>query len=235
MSEKEKKIVLAIFAHPDDELGVAGTLANHSENGDDVYLAFLTYGENATTITGTAPTVKERRIEHANKIAELLGVHIKYVGLPDSKIEYNVESAYKVAELIREVKPDIIISWNKTYRLGSGHPDHRKTHDLVYDAINYARYKNGSSGFEPFRKRYSFYIYFDPSAPRIGQIVYVDVSDQIDKIRDFIKIYKDAYGDWPVKEYKFGALSYYGRISRVEYAEVFEQVLSNDSVPKYLD
>ena len=63
-TEGKKKIVLAIFAHPDDELACAGTMANHVDAGDAVYLAFLTYGENASTIKGDAPTIKERRLAH---------------------------------------------------------------------------------------------------------------------------------------------------------------------------
>ena len=48
-----KETVLAIFAHPDDELTTVGTLANHSQRGDRAILAWLTYGESATTIEGT--------------------------------------------------------------------------------------------------------------------------------------------------------------------------------------
>ena len=58
---------------------------------------------------------------------------------PDSKIEYNMENGYKVAELIKETRPNVIITWNKFERMGSGHPDHRNTASLVYDALNYAR------------------------------------------------------------------------------------------------
>ena len=45
---RKPKNVVAIFAHPDDEASVVGTLANHSEKGDNVYVIFLTRGENAS-------------------------------------------------------------------------------------------------------------------------------------------------------------------------------------------
>ncbi len=222
------KTILAIFSHPDDELGVVGTLFNHSRAGDKVYLAFLTYGENASTIIGSAPTIKERRIEHANKVGKLLNADIRFIGFPDSRIEYTVENAYKIAELIKEVRPNIIVSWNKVKRFGAGHPDHRHTSELVYDAINYARYKSDTSQFEVFREPISYYTYYDPLDYQKGQVVYIDVSDTEEVINKFIEIYKEAYGDWPVRDYKFGTLSYFGRRARVKYAEVFERILYHD-------
>lgn len=39
--------VLAVFAHPDDEvLGAGGTLAKHAENGDEVWLCYLSYRDH---------------------------------------------------------------------------------------------------------------------------------------------------------------------------------------------
>ncbi|MCG3219274.1 MAG: PIG-L family deacetylase, partial [Candidatus Heimdallarchaeota archaeon] len=35
--------ILAIFPHPDDELGCIGTLANHSQRGDKVHMIWTTY------------------------------------------------------------------------------------------------------------------------------------------------------------------------------------------------
>ena len=40
--------ILIIVAHPDDEvLGMGGTIAKHSKNGDDVTVAYLTTGITA--------------------------------------------------------------------------------------------------------------------------------------------------------------------------------------------
>ncbi|OLS25443.1 MAG: 1D-myo-inositol 2-acetamido-2-deoxy-alpha-D-glucopyranoside deacetylase, partial [Candidatus Heimdallarchaeota archaeon LC_2] len=56
-TETDKKTVLAIFAHADDELGCVGTLANYADDGHNVYLAFLTKGENSTTVEGNSEEV----------------------------------------------------------------------------------------------------------------------------------------------------------------------------------
>ncbi|MHA1352788.1 MAG: PIG-L deacetylase family protein [Candidatus Heimdallarchaeaceae archaeon] len=44
MEDINKLNVLAIFAHPDDEVGAIGTLLNHIEEGDNVDILLLTRG-----------------------------------------------------------------------------------------------------------------------------------------------------------------------------------------------
>ncbi len=48
MADSEKKTIISLFAHPDDELGAIGTLANHAERGDRVIMAWTTCGELTT-------------------------------------------------------------------------------------------------------------------------------------------------------------------------------------------
>ncbi|MHA2092977.1 MAG: PIG-L deacetylase family protein, partial [Candidatus Kariarchaeaceae archaeon] len=103
------KRVLAIFAHADDELGCAGTLANHTSMGHEVVLAFLSKGENSSTVTGNPDEIKQKRKDMTSKIEEILGVSVRYLNLEDSKIAYSVENAYQVAELIKEIRPGVII------------------------------------------------------------------------------------------------------------------------------
>jgi len=230
----DHKRVLAVFAHSDDELSCAGTLANHADAGDEVTLLFLTKGENATTVEGDGKEVIEKRKEHTRKINELLGITVRYLDFPDSRIPYTVEGAYEIAEVIKEIRPHIMISWNKFTRMGAGHPDHRHTAEMVFDAINYARYQNNESKYEPYRENISFYRYHNPQANADYKLQYVDVTDQDQKIRDFIKIYQEAYGDWPVTEFKFNALRYHGYQFGVKLAELFEVVNRVEKIPKVL-
>jgi LmbE family N-acetylglucosaminyl deacetylase len=233
-SESETKRVLAIFAHADDELGCAGTLANHTSMGHEVVLAFLSKGENSSTVTGNPDEIKQKRKDMTSKIEEILGVAVRYLNLEDSKIAYSVENAYQVAELIKEIRPHVIITWNKFDRVGGGHPDHRNCSDLVRDAVSYARYKNNNSQHPPHREMMNFYMYHNPEGNKSNQVEYIDVSDQEETIRKFIEIYQEAYGDWPVSEFKFGSLSMYGRLSGVKYAEVFEVVMRGSGARKLL-
>lgn len=233
--QSDKKRVLAIFAHADDELGVAGTLANFADSGHEVLLTFLTKGENSTTVDGDeVETAKKRKI-HTEKIESLLGIKVKFLAFPDSRIEYNVANGYIIAELIKEFKPNVIITWTKYTRVGGGHPDHRNCADLVRDAISYARYNNKESNWEPYRDFISFYTYHNQDNQTGFPLAYIDVTSQIDKIKEFIKIYQVAYGDWPVEDFKMGTMLYHGRLAGVKYAEVFEEVYKNKKAKLILD
>ncbi|MHA2029247.1 MAG: PIG-L deacetylase family protein [Candidatus Kariarchaeaceae archaeon] len=225
METKSDKItLLAIFAHADDELNCVGTMANYTDAGHNVVLAFLTKGENASTVEGNAEEIMIKRKKHTEKIETLLGVSVRFLDFSDSNIAYSVENGYRIAELIKEVKPNIIITWGKFDRIGAGHPDHRNCADLVRDAVSYARYKRNGSNFEPYRESIDFLTYTDSRTPSSMELTFIDVTDQSKRIIDFIKIYKEAYGDWPVEEFKMSSMTYNGRLSGVKYAEVFSVV-----------
>ncbi|RMG26962.1 MAG: hypothetical protein D6732_20795 [Methanobacteriota archaeon] len=226
--------LLAIFAHPDDELGCAGTLLNHVESGDQVHLMFLTKGENSSFLGGTAEDRARKRIEHTKKIEDLLGVKVHFMDFPDSRVEVSVNGAYEIAEKIKEIRPHGIITWNLPERYGSGHPDHRACSKLVYDAMHYARYRKEDSPYEPWREQMSLFQYHDPANDPWTHMVYVDVTDKVKTIYKFIEIYQEAYGTWPVKEFKETMMKTYGRIANVEYAEAFRVILRSFKAPKTL-
>ncbi|MDH5402828.1 MAG: PIG-L family deacetylase [Candidatus Heimdallarchaeota archaeon] len=230
LNQLKPKRVLAIFAHPDDELSVAGTLANHAENGDEVTMVFLTKGENSTTVQGDSSETVVKRKLHVEKIEQILGITIETMDFPDSKIEYNVENSYKVAEIIKKYRPHILITWNKFRNIGGGHPDHRNCSDIVLDAVSYARYQTAGSEHEPYRDLFNVYIFHDPTQYNNKSVVYIDVSKQVNKIKQFIEVYKEAYGEWPVERTKMSSMSYHGRFVGVEYAEVLELVMSRNTV-----
>lgn len=229
-----KKTLLAIFAHSDDELNCVGTMANYSDAGHKVVLAFLTKGENASTLQGNAQEIMEKRKKHTESIEKLLGVTVRYLDFVDSNISHTVENGYKVAEFIKEIKPNIIITWSKYDRVGGGHPDHRNCADLVRDSISYARYKRNGSTYEPYREMIDFYTYANPMQNTNYGLTYVDITEQAERIKDFINIYKEAYGDWPVDEFKQSSMVSNGMQSGVKYAEVFEIIHQASPVSKFL-
>jgi len=233
-TNEDKKTLLAIFAHSDDELNCVGTMANYSDAGHNVVLAFLTKGENASTLKGNAQEIMEKRRKHTQSIEKLLGVKVRFLDFIDSNIENTVENGYKVAEFLKEIKPDIIITWSKFDRVGGGHPDHRNCSDIVRDAISYARYKRNGSNFEPYRETIDFYTYTNPMQNSSNRLTYVDITDQVERIKDFINIYKEAYGDWPVDDFKQSSMISNGLQSGVKYAEVFEVIHQASPSSKFL-
>lgn len=233
MSDKNAKPlnVIVVFAHPDDEASVIGTMANHSERGDNVYAIFLTRGENASSLKGKPEEIMEIRAGHAKEIEKILGVKYRILDLPDSGVHPSVENAKMVAKHFKELKPDIIITWTKSEQLGIGHPDHRYTYDIVLDAISYMRYKDKDCKFEPHREPVSLYTNYFQYNTTQGKPFFVDVTKQTEKIMAVLDVYVEAYGNWPVKQYVMGQLMLYGRMAGVQYAEAFTKIIWRTALP----
>ncbi|MFW9923648.1 MAG: PIG-L deacetylase family protein [Candidatus Thorarchaeota archaeon] len=233
MIEENKKPlhIVAVFAHPDDEAGVIGTLANHSARGDKVYVIFLTQGENASSLCCSPEEIIKIRAGHARKIEKILGAEYRILDIPDSGVTPSIENAKKLAEHFKEIKPDIIITWTQSEQLGTGHPDHRYTYQLTLDAMSYARYKNPESKFDPHRKIISFYTNYFQNSGCSDKPFYVDVSKQLDKIMAVLDVYLEAYGNWPVKQFIQAQLTMNGRMAGVQYAEAFHKILWGNAEP----
>ena len=222
--------VLGIVAHPDDEIGMAGTLKNHADRGDTVVLAWMTAGENTTMLKGTPEEKAEIRKEQAEEVSAVLGVETRFLGFSDSQVPYTVEASKKVAEFIKEVKPSVVITWNDYWQFGAGHPDHRNTCYTVRDAVTYARF---SDGLPPHRDFVSLYLYYNPNSS--FPAVYVDVSGQKGIFEKIVDVYSRVYGGWNVTEWKYLNLRFFGMRAGCELAEVFNVVQNKKQVSKYLD
>jgi len=126
MSDKKK--ILVVAAHPDDEvLGVGGTIAYHSGvRGDEVYVLILT--EGCSSQYRDDPEVLARKKEEARKANKILGVkELIFEDLPDMRLDSleHVELNRVVEKNIRRIEPDIVFTQ---------HPDVNKDHVLVYES-----------------------------------------------------------------------------------------------------
>jgi LmbE family N-acetylglucosaminyl deacetylase len=148
----ERTTLLAVFAHPDDELGVAGTLLAHRARGDRVVILYLTRGE-ATGAFGDLPEarVKARREAQAAGAAELLDVEHRFLDFPDCGLVATPEAARAVARVIAELRPDGLVTWGDAWVKGMRHPDHQATGKIARDAITYARIPGLTHPLAPHR------------------------------------------------------------------------------------
>lgn len=224
------EIVLGIVAHPDDEIGMAGTLKNHADRGDTVVLAWMTAGENTTMLKGSPEEKAQVRKEQAEEVSELLQIETRFLGFKDSEVPYTTEASKKVAEFIRDVKPSTVITWNDYWQTGAGHPDHRNTCYTVRDALTYARFPGSLPAHREF---VSLYLYYNPDSSL--PVVYVDVSEQKGIFEKIVDVYSKVYGGWPVTEWKYTNLKFFGMRAGCELAEVFNVVQSRKRTSKYLD
>ena len=214
--------ILAIFAHPDDELGCAATLAKHAARGDQVTLVWTTSGENASQFGDTAPDeVKRVREGHARDVSEHLGVKYRLYDLGDTRLTGGRDEALVLAALYAELQPDALITWDDF----NPHPDHRMTAKAVFDAITLARIPKvveeaaPGRGLSAHRKPVSFYQYVSTESGR--PIVHVDVTGFEDK-GAWAAEYYSAFYKWEFGSSGFlAARTQAGRAVGVKFAERF--------------
>jgi len=174
----EKKKILAVLAHPDDEsFGMGGTLAYYAKKGVEVHLVCATRGEAGDVPPemleefGSVAKLRENELRCAAGILGLTGVHfLEYrdsgmTGSPDNNhpdalarapIE---EVAGEVTSYIREIRPDVVITFDPMG--GYHHPDHVAIHKAAvkafYAAGDHKSYPNGREPFQPGKLYYSVF------------------------------------------------------------------------------
>jgi bacillithiol biosynthesis deacetylase BshB1 len=118
--------ILAIAAHRDDvEQTCGGTLLKAAQRGQRTGILDLTQGE-----MGTRGTAEDREREAADA-AKILGVNWRQaLDIPDGRVENTWENRLKVANVIRETRPRVIIL---PYWKGR-HTDHYTASVLGYEA-----------------------------------------------------------------------------------------------------
>lgn len=129
--------VLAVVAHPDDEvLGCGGVLARHASVGDDVHILIVAQGGAARDGAGDA---EARRAEQAilqdaaRRAAAALGLSPPaFVGLPDNRLDsVDLLDIVKTVEAaVAEWRPRVVY----THHGGDLNIDHRIVHQAVVTA-----------------------------------------------------------------------------------------------------
>jgi N-acetylglucosamine malate deacetylase 1 len=124
---------LAFGAHPDDiEFGFGGAAAAEALVRRRVHFVVCSGGES-----GTNGTPKQRMAE-AKKAAGLLGATIEFVKLaPDAHLEVCVSHTIRLAEILRRVRPGVVVAPSP---VENQHPDHACLGKLVRDAARLARF-----------------------------------------------------------------------------------------------
>jgi N-acetylglucosamine malate deacetylase 1 len=118
--------ILAIAAHRDDvEQTCGGTLLKMAERGHRTGILDLTQGE-----MGTRGSAEDRAAEAAEAAKVLRVSWREALDIPDGRVENNWENRLKVARVIREQRPRVVIL---PYWEGR-HPDHYTASKLGYEA-----------------------------------------------------------------------------------------------------
>jgi LmbE family N-acetylglucosaminyl deacetylase len=134
MSEQAKQHILAIGAHAgDQDLAAGAVLTKYAMEGHKVTMLHLTPGEKGHPKLSAEEYAKQK-IEEAYRFADTIGADVRFLDYKDAELPVNETVKYEVADIIRELKPDIVI----THWSGSMHKDHENAHYIVKDARLYA-------------------------------------------------------------------------------------------------
>src|SRR6266852_4507072 len=118
--------ILALAAHRDDvEQTCGGTLLKMAQRGYRTGILDLTRGE-----MGTRGSAEDRAREAAEAAKILCAAWRDALDIPDGRVENTWENRLKVARVIREQRPRVVIL---PYWKGR-HPDHYKASVLGYEA-----------------------------------------------------------------------------------------------------
>jgi N-acetylglucosamine malate deacetylase 1 len=234
--------ILAIAAHRDDvEQTCGGTLLKMALRGYRTGILDLTRGE-----MGTRGSMDDRARE-AEEAAKILRVSWRQaLDIPDGRVENTWENKLKVARVIREQRPRVVIL---PYWKGR-HPDHYTASTLGYEACFVAglgkldlsqpselgprtfdasaRRDAGATAYRPFKILYAT-LYYD-----VRPTFVVDISEQFEARFQALMAYKTQFSDQEAGKDLFPAQAeirarieamarFYGMLGGVTYAEPFLQ------------
>ena len=158
----EKKVILAVLAHPDDEtFGMGGTLALYASEGVEVDLICATRGEVGDVPPemmegfSSVAELREHELLEAAKFLDL--THVDFLGYRDSGMPGSEDNHHpqalaaapleevsgKVAQYIRKYRPQIVLTFDPIG--GYRHPDHI----AIQRATEKAFFESGKADFYP--------------------------------------------------------------------------------------
>jgi N-acetyl-1-D-myo-inositol-2-amino-2-deoxy-alpha-D-glucopyranoside deacetylase len=170
------KTLLVVLAHPDDEsFGNGGTLAYYAALGVNVVLICATngdVGEISDESLATAETLPQVRINELRCACQHLGItdlrllQYRDSGMLGTPANEHPQSLYqadlnevteKVVRIIREVKPQVVVTFEETG--GYGHPDHVTMHRATVAAFtaagDLAQYSTAGPPYRPQKLYYT--------------------------------------------------------------------------------
>jgi len=231
--------ILAVAAHCDDvEQTCGGTLLKMAQHGRRTGILDLTQGEMGTR--GNA----ESRAQEAAEAAKILRVSWREaLDIPDGRVENTWENRLKVARVIREQRPQVVIL---PYWKGR-HPDHYTASILGYEACflaglakldvgaarapSPANHGEGAQNLPPHRPFKIIYatLYYD-----VRPTFVVDITELFEARFQALMAYKSQFSDQEAGKDLFPAQAeirarieamarFYGLLGGVTFAEPFLQ------------
>ena len=219
--------VLAMAAHRDDvEQTCGGTLLRMAARSLKTGILDLTRGES-----GTRGSAAERAAE-AEASAKILSVsHRQALDLPDGAVTNTLENRLKIARVVRELRPGVVILpyWE------ARHPDHATCATLGYEACFLAGLSRLEGlGIEALQPHRPFKIVYASLYADVRPSFIVDITPFIEQRHAALMAYKSQYSNQAqggglfvpeeeIRERTLAEARHYGLLAGVRYAEPFVQ------------
>jgi bacillithiol biosynthesis deacetylase BshB1 len=219
--------VLAMAAHRDDvEQTCGGTLLRMAARSLKTGILDLTRGES-----GTRGSAAERAAE-AEASAKILSVsHRQALDLPDGAVTNTLENRLKIARVVRELRPRVVILpyWE------ARHPDHATCATLGYEACFLAGLSRLEGlGIEALQPHRPFKIVYASLYADVRPSFIVDITPFIEQRHAALMAYKSQYSNQAqggglfvpeeeIRERTFAEARHYGLLAGVQYGEPFVQ------------
>ncbi len=205
-----KNTILAIGAHAGDmEISCGAVLAKQARLGDRVVLLHLTLGEGGNPRMSAEEYGKQKKRE-ALEVDSLLGAETIFGPYKDGQLPNDETARRYVANVIREVKPTIII----THWKNSLHPDHANTYAITVDAVLLASLSDVKTVTPYSPAEY-------PAWRGVRRILYAENWEDMEGFKPYIYIdVTDAFETWEKAVAKYEFIG--GKISSYPYLNYYK-------------
>ncbi|MDO8435874.1 MAG: PIG-L deacetylase family protein [bacterium] len=227
-----KNKFLAISAHPDDlDFTCAGTISKMAQENNEVFYLIISDGSKGShKVKFSSKKLAKIRQTEQKRAANVLGVNnVFFLGLKDGEIENTQFLRKKIVQIIRKVKPEIILSFDPANHSFDNphrfHRDHRQTAEAVFDSIYPAA---GSASFFPELLKQGYQPhqikeiwFFATEKPN----KFIDITQTIDKKIEALSQHSSQIADLKAIENKVRAWSKIaGKKKGYRYAEFFRML-----------
>ena len=247
-SERQRLRILAIYAHvADAATGASGTIAVHHDLGDEITMVVCTDGErhhaalfldaeeapgrpaDLPIVRGSMDQLRALKRREARRVGEILGPRdVRFLGWEDAHLEITQERIAEIANVILDVRPDLILAPLPHIEMGNIDP-HATVGRIVLLARSYAesRIRQVDGVASHHTKELMYYPMGgeiadsrDPLVDGIVCDVWVDISRVIDrKIQAIDQIVSQAYHGVVARKIVEARDGRWGMLAGCSYAE----------------
>jgi LmbE family N-acetylglucosaminyl deacetylase len=127
-------VVLAVYAHPDDpDVSCGGTLGRWAAEGSLIHVCICANGDKGSEDPAADPEVlvarRRREVAAAGAVLGVTAHH--WLGHPDGELEDNVGLRGQIVELIRRLRPDVVVGADPTAVFFGQHYLNHRDHRVV--------------------------------------------------------------------------------------------------------